>query len=92
MSALKSLSPCELIVLATVIAFAVCEGQNADDLNVLGNFIVGLGGLILTWAAQQQYLETACSQSTDTMSLDDMKKQIKSLQEKLDSMQTSNAL
>lgn len=82
MDALKSLSPCELIVLATLIAFAVCEGQDADDLNILGNFIVGIGGLILTWAAQAESQKTSVSPDSSAVTLEDIQKQIKCLQKK----------
>lgn len=57
MDFLNSVSPNELSILANVIAIGLAEGKTADEINVLGNFIVGVGGLLLTIAAQQQSLQ-----------------------------------
>lgn len=54
MSSFYNLTPEELSILATTIALELSQQKSADDLNVLGNFIVALGSLILTMAAQQQ--------------------------------------
>lgn len=58
MSYLNDLSPEDLLVLTNVIAVALSKDKTPDELNVLGNFIVGIGCLMLTVAAQQQYLST----------------------------------
>lgn len=54
---LCNLSPKELSILANVIALALAEEKTPDQLNVLGNFIVAVGSLLLTIAAQQQSLQ-----------------------------------
>ena len=35
---------------------SLSKNKTADELNVLGNFIVGIGCLMLTIASQQQYI------------------------------------
>ncbi len=55
---LESISPGELSVLANIVALALAA-DSADENNVLGNFIVSVGSLLLTIAAQQVSLEAA---------------------------------
>lgn len=47
-------SPEELMVLASTVAIAISEDRDVDDLNVLGNFVVAVGSLMLTFAAQKE--------------------------------------
>jgi len=65
----------QLSFLANLLAVAISKGKNADQLNVLGNFIVGVGGLILTIAAQLEACET---KQEKTMQIND--KQVKYLE------------
>ncbi|WP_102399279.1 hypothetical protein [Haloimpatiens massiliensis] len=58
MSDINDCSPKELAALAAVVAIALSENKNANELNVLGNFITGVGCIILIIAAQQQSLES----------------------------------
>lgn len=58
MSHLRTFSPEERIALANLMAFAFAEEFNADELNVLGNWVVAVGGIMLAIAAQQQLLDT----------------------------------
>ena len=53
---LDNLSPEDLLVLTNAITISLSKNKTADELNVLGNFIVGIGCLMLTVAAQQQYI------------------------------------
>lgn len=53
---LDNLSPEDLLILTNAISVSLSEDKTADELNVLGNFIVGIGCLMLTLASQQQYL------------------------------------
>ena len=55
---LDNLSPEDLLVLTNAITISLSKDKTADELNVLGNFIVGVGCLILTVASQQQYLSS----------------------------------
>ncbi len=56
MTFLDNLSPEDLIVLTNAIAISLSKNKTADEINVIGNFIVGIGCLMLTVASQQQYL------------------------------------
>jgi len=66
---LDNLSPEDLIILTNAITLSLSKDKTADELNVLGNFIVGIGCLMLTVASQQQYIssqqETNKSTTTD---------------------------
>ena len=58
MICIDNLSPEDLLVLTNAIAITLTKDKNSDQINVLGNFIVGIGCLLLTVAAQQQLLES----------------------------------
>lgn len=58
MDFINCLTPNELSVLASAIAIELAEGESADEINVLGNFIVAVGSLLLTIAAQEQNLQS----------------------------------
>lgn len=93
MAAFESKSPEELVILSVLLTFLISEDTDSSDLNILGNWVVALGGLILTWAAQKQYLETAqeTSQQKDAnTSIEDIKQQIQDLQEKYDKLERSS--
>ena len=49
----NSIDPIELGVITDIVAIALAEGNSPDDNNVLGNFLVAVGSIILTVAAQQ---------------------------------------
>ncbi len=49
---IEDLSPEDLLILANTIAITFSEGKTDDEINVPGNFIVGVGSLMLTFAAQ----------------------------------------
>ncbi|MGI6647611.1 MAG: hypothetical protein ACOX5W_00705 [Bacillota bacterium] len=57
MLSLTCLSPEKLAILSLIIALLISKGEDADDLNVIGNFIVAIGGIMLTIAAQEQNLQ-----------------------------------
>jgi uncharacterized membrane protein YidH (DUF202 family) len=70
MSNLSDLSPEDLLVLTNVIAVALSKDRTPDEINVLGNFIVGIGCLMLTVAAQQQYISVQQQQQQTNKSPD----------------------
>ena len=82
MAGFESKSPEELVVISALVTFLVSEDAEAGDLNVVGNMIVAIGSLILTWAAQKELLDTARETASQNTALDDMRQQIKDLQEK----------
>ena len=56
MTGFENLTPEDSLVLTNAIAISLAKGKNADEINVIGNFLVGVGCLLLTIASQQQYL------------------------------------
>lgn len=67
----------ELAVLATAIALVSAKVLNTDQLNVYGNFIVAIGSLMLTIAAQDELLKQIQEPESDTA------QQIKEIQQLL---------
>ncbi|GFP75651.1 hypothetical protein [Clostridium fungisolvens] len=58
MTIFDNLSPEDALILTNAIAIALAKDKNADEINVLGNFIVGVGCLLLTLASQKQFIAT----------------------------------
>lgn len=84
MELLNSMNPCDLVVFSTAIAVCLSDSLTANELNVLGNFLAAVGGLIMTWAAQKQSLsETSKSSDNEQISLNELKSAIEDLQKKL---------
>lgn len=53
----------QLSFLANFLAIAISKGKNADQLNIIGNFIVAAGGLLLAIAAQRASCERVFEES-----------------------------
>ncbi len=70
----------QLSIFSNILAIAISRGKNANQLNVIGNFIVSVGGLILAMAAQIQVCE---SKQEQLAQLKDLKKQIKELEDSI---------
>lgn len=89
MDTLDCLEPCDLVILSTLLTFLISEDLSADDLNIIGNFIVSVGGLVLTWAAQKERVSKSADAAgnPDAASLEELKKQILCLQKKCDSLE-----
>ena len=70
----------QLSVFTNLLALCISKGRSVNELNVIGNFIVGVGGLILTMAAQIQ----ACESKQDKLAqIQELKKQISEMEESL---------
>lgn len=70
----------QLSLFANLLAIAISKGKTADQLNVIGNFVVALGSLILTIAAQVQ----TCESKVDKMAqIRELKKQIQEIEDSL---------
>lgn len=93
MGSFDSTNPCELIIISSLATFLIADDRDAGELNVLGNFIVSIGGLILTWAAQMQLLESSQSASNtkEDTTMYNIKQQIKDLQEKCEELERACA-
>ena len=48
------LNRCEIIAITNGVSLLLAEGLDTDDLNALGNLIVSIGGVILSFGSQQQ--------------------------------------
>ena len=73
-------NPEQLSFIANLLAITISKGKSTDEVNVIGNFIVGVGGLILTIAAQRQFCE---SKQDKIKQIEDLNKQIKSIKDNL---------
>lgn len=63
----ESLDADDLAILATVIAVVFSKTLTVDQTNVYGNFLVAIGSIMLTIAAQEQALKAQSNdQDTDT--------------------------
>ncbi len=51
------LSPQQLTLLATFVALTLAEGLDTCDTGVLGNFIMSVGQLLISYAAQEECLK-----------------------------------
>jgi hypothetical protein len=80
---LTSISPFQLIIIGVFFTFLISDDRDAGELNVIGNLIVAVGSLILTIAAQQEFIKNQADKN-DTK--EEIKKQIKDLQEKCEKL------
>lgn len=85
MFCINSLSSCQLVVIAAFISIILSEDQTPDELNVLGNFIVAIGSLMLTIAAQEQ---TQKSKKDNLDSIQNINQQIEHLQKELQKLKS----
>lgn len=88
MDLLNSTSQSDMAVLIIAIAVCLSDGLSANGLNVLGNFIIAVGSVMLTWAAQKQSLsETSSPSASGQISLSELEKNIKDLQNRLEELE-----
>ncbi|ATW23816.1 hypothetical protein [Candidatus Formimonas warabiya] len=74
----------QLIILSALVALILSEDLSADDLNIIGNFLVGVGSLMLTKAAQLAVQESSNNNSPES---DSLEKQVKNMQIQLKMIQ-----
>jgi hypothetical protein len=55
-------SPGELLALANIVAIALADNLDADDLNVLGAFVTVVGDILSMLAAQVEINATSASE------------------------------
>lgn len=63
MTDLTQLSPADLALLATVFGLLLGCGKKPIEIDVLGNFIVQVGCVLLTMSAQAAFLEESAKPS-----------------------------
>ncbi|MDP4090517.1 MAG: hypothetical protein Q8930_14800 [Bacillota bacterium] len=81
MSEFSSFSPEELSILAESTALSIAKERTAVEINVLGNFVAAVGGLLLAIAAQMVALQ-ATQDKLDQITL--LKNQIKGIEKQLE--------
>lgn len=67
-------------VYANILALIISKDKTSDQLDVIGNFVVGLGGLILLISAQKSFCQ---SKEDKIKQIADLRKQIKELEQSL---------
>ena len=58
MNGLSSISPTELTLLAVLIGFVAIASLDNDELNVIGNLLIGIGGLMVIAATQGAFISS----------------------------------
>ena len=88
MKNIEEYTPCELDTLSTVIGVIIASKLNVNEQNVVGNFLVGVGQIILIIAAQAQNIQSLNENqngdngnSNSAVSNNDLQKQIDELKE-----------
>ncbi|MCB2289094.1 hypothetical protein LGK97_04840 [Clostridium sp. CS001] len=57
MKKIEKYTPCELATLATIVGILIAAKLNVNEQNVIGNFTLDVGQIILIIAAQAQNIE-----------------------------------
>lgn len=70
----------QLAIFANLLAIAISKGRSADQLNVIGNFVSGVGTLISTISAQKSFCE---SKQDKLNQIRELKEQIQQLENNL---------
>lgn len=83
MKGLSSISPVELTILAVVIGFLAIFVLDNDELNVIGNWVIGIGGIMIIAASQGDYLEGL---KNNDCRVENLKQQISLLQKEVESI------
>lgn len=53
---ISAMNPLKLAILAAILGLFLSDDLDADEINTMGNFIVGTGCIMLIVAAQKQFL------------------------------------
>ncbi len=80
----ESILPDELALLTTTIAVYFGKILNLEELNVLGNFLVAIGGVMLTIASQEEALKKEADETAEKelhTQIEKMTSDIKKLQQ-----------
>jgi len=58
MNLLKSITPSEFTILAIVVGLIAIALLDSDELDTIGNWLIGVGGLMVIAASQAEYLNS----------------------------------
>ena len=84
MSELKDIDANELGLISAVLGIVIAYDKTPGEQNVLGNFIVGIGCIILVIAAQAEYLNSLEEKKNENKDSLEIKKQIQEMQKQID--------
>ena len=85
MFCLSAISPLSLVIIGGIFTFLISsEDRSAGELNVMGNLIVAVGSLILTVAAQEEFLKSEQNQRVEK---EDIMKQVEKLRLKCEKLE-----
>lgn len=55
---LAKISPCQMILIVNVLTFILADGKSVEELNIYGDVIIAIGGLLLVYAGQKDLFES----------------------------------
>lgn len=87
--ALCSLNPCLLAILAAVFGLGLSKGRNSDDLNIIGNFLAALSGVVLIVQALVGCQDDARQEEQDTQYKRDLEKQLAELKKQIEELKNT---
>ncbi|WP_094606799.1 hypothetical protein SPSIL_034170 [Sporomusa silvacetica DSM 10669] len=84
MSEFEDIGANELGLISAVLGIVIAYDKTPSEQNVLGNFIVGIGCIILVIAAQAEYLNSLQEKKNENEDSLEIKKQIQKIQKQID--------
>ncbi|TWH51721.1 hypothetical protein [Sporomusa sp. KB1] len=88
MSEFKDIGANELGLISAVLGTVIAHDKTPDEQNVLGNFIVGIGCIILVIASQGEYLSSLQEKKNENKDSLEIKKQIQEMQKQIDAIKS----
>ena len=79
MPLIRKIGAKQLGILATLLSLWLADDLAADELNTLGNFVVGIGCILLAIAAQKEFLKNL-NTSTQKDTLQELVKRLERLE------------
>lgn len=89
MSEFKDIGATELGLISAVLGIVIAYDKTPGEQNVLGNFIVGIGCIILVIAAQAEYLNSLQEKKNENEDSLEIKKQIQEIQKQIDTIMSA---
>jgi len=88
-SEFKDIGATELGLISAVLGIVIAYDKTPGEQNVLGNFIVGIGCIILVIAAQAEYLNSLQEKKNENEDSLEIKKQIQEIQKQIDTIMSA---
>jgi hypothetical protein len=77
------LSPCLLAILAAVFGLGLSKGRNSDELNIIGNFLAALSGVVLIVQSLAGCQDAQRQDEQDAQYKRDLEKQLTELRQQI---------